>query len=122
MSSPVAIFGSKRCFCSSEPYFQIGYIASEPCTLTKLRRPLSPYSSSCEREAVGDGVHARAAVARERARRAGPSRAISGMRSVGELLLREELRGARQVALAHEAAHGVADHPLLLGEERVDGR
>jgi hypothetical protein len=28
------------------PYFQIGYIASEPWTLAKLRSPLSPYSSS----------------------------------------------------------------------------
>jgi hypothetical protein len=46
MSSPVAILGRYFCFCSSEPYFQIGHIASEPCTLAKLRRPLSPYSSS----------------------------------------------------------------------------
>jgi hypothetical protein len=46
MSSAAAIFGRKRCFCGSEPYFQIGHIESEPCTLTKLRSPLSPYSSS----------------------------------------------------------------------------
>src|SRR5262249_50828211 len=38
-----------------------------------------------------------------------------------ELLLLEELGRPRQVALLHEAADGVADHPLLLGEERVDG-
>ena len=47
ISSAVAIFGRYLCFCSSEPYFQIGHIASDPCTLAKLRRPLSPYSSSC---------------------------------------------------------------------------
>src|SRR5579875_2985612 len=42
--SPFAIFGSQCCFCSSEPNFQIGNIASEPCTDTKERRPLSPAS------------------------------------------------------------------------------
>ena len=46
ISSPAAMPGSHRCFCSSEPYFQIGNIASEPCTDTKLRNPESPASSS----------------------------------------------------------------------------
>jgi hypothetical protein len=45
--SPVAIWGRKRCFCSSLPYLASGHMTSEPCTLAKLRRPLSPYSSSC---------------------------------------------------------------------------
>ena len=44
--SPAAIPGSHCSFCSSEPNFQIGNIASEPCTETRLRRPESPYSSS----------------------------------------------------------------------------
>ena len=46
MTSPACIAGSHRSFCSSEPYFQIGNIASEPCTETALRTPASPASSS----------------------------------------------------------------------------
>jgi len=45
-ASPVAILGSHSSFCSSEPYRQIGYMASEPCTDTRLRRPVSAASSS----------------------------------------------------------------------------
>ena len=45
-TSPAAMGGSQRRFCSSEPYFQIGYMASEPWTETKLRAPESPASSS----------------------------------------------------------------------------
>ncbi len=44
--SPVCIAGSQRCFCSSDPHFQIAYIESEPCTETRLRMPASPASSS----------------------------------------------------------------------------
>ncbi len=46
MSSPAAMGGSHRFFCSSVPYLQIGHIDSEPCTLTALRKPLSPASIS----------------------------------------------------------------------------
>ena len=46
MISPLAIGGSHCCFCSSDPKAQIGYIASEPWTETKLRTPESPASSS----------------------------------------------------------------------------
>ena len=46
IASPVCIGGSQRCFCSSEPHFQIENIASEPCTETALRTPESPASSS----------------------------------------------------------------------------
>ena len=46
IASPAAIRGSHSCFCSSEPNFQIGNIASEPCTDTSERTPESPYSSS----------------------------------------------------------------------------
>ena len=45
-ASPVAILGSHSSFCSSEPYRQIGYMASEPWTETRLRRPVSAASSS----------------------------------------------------------------------------
>ena len=45
-ASPAAMRGSHSCFCSSLPYFQIGNIASEPCTETSERNPLSPASSS----------------------------------------------------------------------------
>ena len=45
-ASPAAIRGSHSCFCSSDPYRQIGNMASEPWTETKLRRPESPASSS----------------------------------------------------------------------------
>ncbi len=43
---PAASSGSHCCFCASDPYFQIENIDSEPWTETKLRRPLSPASSS----------------------------------------------------------------------------
>jgi len=46
IASPAAIRGSHSCFCSSEPNFQIGNMASEPWTETKERKPLSPASSS----------------------------------------------------------------------------
>src|SRR4029079_9280167 len=46
ISSPAAMPGSHRSFCSSDPNFQIGNIASEPWTETKLRSPLSAASSS----------------------------------------------------------------------------
>ena len=46
IASPRCIAGSQRSFCSSEPQRQIAYIASEPCTETRLRTPLSPASSS----------------------------------------------------------------------------
>ena len=46
IASPAAILGSHSCFCSSDPYFQIGNIASEPCTETRLRRPESAASIS----------------------------------------------------------------------------
>src|ERR1700720_683231 len=45
-SSPAAIPGSHRCFCSSEPNLQIANIASEPCTDTIDRIPESAASSS----------------------------------------------------------------------------
>jgi hypothetical protein len=46
IASPAAIRGSHSCFCSSLPYAWIAYIASDPCTLTRLRRPESTASSS----------------------------------------------------------------------------
>ena len=46
ITSPAAMRGSHSCFCSSEPNFQIGNMASEPWTDTKLRAPESPASSS----------------------------------------------------------------------------
>ena len=46
IASPAAIRGSHSSFCASEPNFQIGNIASEPWTETRLRMPLSPASSS----------------------------------------------------------------------------
>ena len=46
ISSPFAIFGRYLCFCSSDPQAWIGNIQRLPWTETKLRRPLSPRSSS----------------------------------------------------------------------------
>ena len=48
IASPPASRGSHSSFCSSEPYFQIENIDSDPCTETKLRNPLSPASSSIQ--------------------------------------------------------------------------
>ena len=47
-TSPAAILGSHSCFWSSLPNFQIGNMASDPCTLTNDRNPLSPASSSID--------------------------------------------------------------------------
>ena len=38
--------GSQRDFCSSLPNAEMGNMASEPCTETNERNPLSPASSS----------------------------------------------------------------------------
>ena len=46
MASPAAMRGSHSSFCSGEPYFQIGNMASDPWTETRLRRPESAASSS----------------------------------------------------------------------------
>ena len=46
IASPAAIRGSHSCFCSSDPYFQMGNMDSDPCTETALRNPLSPASIS----------------------------------------------------------------------------
>ena len=48
ISSPAAMPGSQRCFCSSLPHFQIANIASEPWTEQKERRAESPASSSMQ--------------------------------------------------------------------------
>ncbi len=48
ITSPLAIWGSHVSFCSSEPNFQIGNIARDPCTDTNDRIPESPASSSRE--------------------------------------------------------------------------
>ena len=46
MASPAAMRGSHSSFCSGEPYFQMGNMASEPWTETRLRTPESAASSS----------------------------------------------------------------------------
>ena len=46
ITSPVAIDGSHCWRCSSLPWRYIANIASEPCTETRLRSPLSTASSS----------------------------------------------------------------------------
>ncbi|GIU92623.1 MAG: hypothetical protein KatS3mg011_1529 [Acidimicrobiia bacterium] len=46
ITSPEAIRGSQVCFCSSDPNFQIGNIANEPCTETNDLTPESPASNS----------------------------------------------------------------------------
>jgi hypothetical protein len=46
IASPADIRGSHSFFCSSLPYFQIAYIASDPCTDTSDRIPESAASIS----------------------------------------------------------------------------
>ena len=46
ISSPAAMPGNHRCFCSSVPNFAIALMASDPCTETNVRMPESPASSS----------------------------------------------------------------------------
>ena len=48
IASPAAIGGSHRSRCSSEPQRWMANIASDPCTDTRLRMPLSPASSSMQ--------------------------------------------------------------------------
>src|SRR5215469_5931275 len=45
---PAAILGSHSFFCASDPYLQIGNMAREPCTDTRLRRPESAASISLQ--------------------------------------------------------------------------
>src|SRR5215469_12892044 len=45
---PAAIAGSHSFFWSSEPYFQMGNMASDPCTDTRLRKPESAASISLQ--------------------------------------------------------------------------
>src|SRR5207302_350001 len=47
ITSPAAIGGSQRRFCSSDPKAKIGYMTRAPCTDAKERTPESPRSSSC---------------------------------------------------------------------------
>jgi hypothetical protein len=44
--SPAAIPGSQRSLCASVPNLWMALMASDPCTLTKVRSPESPASSS----------------------------------------------------------------------------
>jgi hypothetical protein len=46
ISVPRAMPGRYRCFCSSEPKAQIGYITRLDCTEQNERTPESPRSSS----------------------------------------------------------------------------
>ncbi len=48
IASPLAIGGSHCCFCSCDPNLWMALMASEPWTLTKVRRPESPASSSIQ--------------------------------------------------------------------------
>jgi hypothetical protein len=48
MTSPLAIWGSHRCFCSWEPQWWMANMASDPWTEAKLRAPESPASSSIQ--------------------------------------------------------------------------
>ena len=115
----MCIRGSHCSFCSSEPQRQIANIASDPCTETTLRIPESPASSSDAREPVGDGARAREAVAVE----VHPEEAE--LRELPDHLARqhaalEPVADLGHDLLADELAHGVADRPLLVVEERVD--
>ena len=118
IASPRCIAGSQRSFCSSEPQRQIAYIASEPCTETRLRTP-------CRRP--------RARGTRARRRRRSPRQAVAlevhpEEPEPRDLLhelprqdpLLEPVADLRHHALADELPDGVADLPLLVVEQRVE--
>ena len=117
---PAAMRGSHSCFCSSLPYFQIGNIAQRALharrtTGTRCRRPPAPCTRGRRRR-------------RSRRRSRSPVRCIPSSPSApssfatsrGNVAALEPVLDARQHPVADELAHGVADHPLLVGEERVD--
>ena len=119
IASPAAMRGSHSCFCSSEPYFQIGNMASDPWTETRLRSPESAASSSRQATpyaiapmpgaAVAGQVHAQQAeLAQLRGQLAGER---PGLEPVGDV---------RHDPLGGEVADRVADQPLLVAEFVVD--
>ena len=56
--SPAAMPGSHSFFCSSEPHLWMALMAREPWTLTKVRSPESPASSSMAARPYSTGAPA----------------------------------------------------------------
>ena len=116
IASPRAIRGSHSCFCSSLPYFQIEYMASEPCTLTSERSPESTASTSAQAMRILAGQRAGAVVAlqmhAEQAQLAELQREIAGRQRAGL----EPLGDVGSQLLVGEAAHGVAQQLVLAGQ------
>ena len=121
MTSPAAMRGSHSCFCSSDPNFQIGNMASEPCTDTKLRAPGVAGLELEAGQAVGHGAGAGAAVALEvHAQQPEGAHLLGQLDREGAVL--EPLGHVGEDAVAHELANGVAQQALLLAEQGVDAR
>ena len=111
--------GSHRCLWASEPNLAIALIASEPWTLTKVRSPESPASSSIAASPYSTAL---------RPAQPYPERCMPSSPSVAHLLgeLAGEVRGlvpARDVgsdALVDEPAHPLAQGKFVGGEQAVD--
>ena len=119
MILPLAISGSQRCFCSSVPKAWIGYMTSAPCTRGEAAQAGVAALELLHDQAVGDVVHARAAVALE----VGAEDAQLGQ--LGHELHREGagaevLLDERQEAPLDELRHGAAGEPLLVGQQVVE--
>jgi hypothetical protein len=121
IASPAAIRGSQLSFCSSLPYFQIAYIASEPCTETSERTPESTASSSMHARPYATAL----VPAQPYPSRCMPSRPSSprprASSRAGQLAGLEPLGDVRTHLALEVGAHGGADRPLVLDEQRVSG-
>lgn len=121
ISSPAAMPGSQRCFCSSEPYFQIAYIAREPWTETSERIPESAASSSRQAVPYCTALAPSAAVAREgHPERADRAELAGEVPDAGEFAVLVPLGDVRQHPVGGPAADGVAHGAVLVAEELVE--
>jgi hypothetical protein len=117
ITSPEAIRGSHSCFCSSEPNFQIGNIASDPCTDTNADPRVARLQFEAG-EAVGGAGGPGTAVSLQ----VHPQQAHVPHR-LGHLdredALFPPLAHVGDDLLADEVAHCVTQQALLLVEEGV---
>ena len=119
ITSPVAIFGSQRCFCSSVPNFQIGNMQSDPCDAHERAEARIPRLQLEACESVADGVRAQASVTLE-VHAQEPERAELERHVLRERARLEPPVDAREDLLADPFAHQVAHLSLLLGKQVVD--
>ena len=120
IASPVAIDGSHCLRCSSVPCRWIANIASEPCTDTRLRSPLSHGLQLLAHQPVGGGRRSPAAVPLQVHAEQSQLAQVGGQLAGGHVAGLEPLGDMRAQALLAEPANGVAQLDLFGRQQRVD--